>query len=235
MSKKKGFILHKDSLVILDEMTDEQAGKFLKIIYQYQISGTVPKLDFAMKMAIMPFINQFKRDNESYKKVCEGNRNNGSKGGKRKVANATERYRLQTNLADSDSDSDNKNDKDKEDKKTKAKKAQEKMLADEKKKLAERSKKFIPPTLEEVTQYANENLSLVDPKEFWKFYEVGAWYDSKGNPVKNWKQKFLSWHNREKKGSKAAVSKTTKSYNPRTVMESTQEIINENEEKENEA
>lgn len=145
VKNKKGFILHKDSLIILDEMSDEQAGKFIKIIYQYQMTGTVPELDFAMKMAIMPFVNQFIRDEESYKKVCEVNKNNGSKGGKQKVANATERYRLQTNLADTDKDTDKDKDKDNEDKKTKAKKtkakkAQAKMLADKKKNLAERSK-----------------------------------------------------------------------------------------------
>jgi len=64
-------------------------------------------------MAIMPFINQFKRDGESYQKICERNRNSGSKGGKQKLANASERYRLQTNLADSDSDSDSKKEKNK--------------------------------------------------------------------------------------------------------------------------
>jgi len=71
MNKKTSFLLHKDSLVILDEMTDEQAGKFFKAIYQYQITGTVPKLDFGIKMAMMPFINQFKRDNENWTKTQE--------------------------------------------------------------------------------------------------------------------------------------------------------------------
>ena len=37
---KKSFILFVDSLGILEEMTDEQAGKFIKIIYQYQKTGS---------------------------------------------------------------------------------------------------------------------------------------------------------------------------------------------------
>ena len=61
---RKSFLLHLDSLCILDEMTSEQAGEFIKAIYHYQITGELPKLDFAIKMAITPFVNQFVRDAE---------------------------------------------------------------------------------------------------------------------------------------------------------------------------
>lgn len=81
---KKSFILHLDSLVILDKMTDEQAGKFIKLIYEYQKTGKIQKLDFAMEMAITPFLNQFKRDSEKYESTVERNRRNGSKGGRPK-------------------------------------------------------------------------------------------------------------------------------------------------------
>ena len=82
---KKSFLLHLDSLSILDEMTDEQAGIFVKSMYYYQKNNCLPEIDFAMKMAITPFINQFIRDIEKWKSVAERNKHNGSKGGRPKT------------------------------------------------------------------------------------------------------------------------------------------------------
>lgn len=62
----KSFILHKDSLSILDQLTDEQAGKLFKTIYSYQKTGKIGNLDQITKIIITPFLNQFKRDEESY-------------------------------------------------------------------------------------------------------------------------------------------------------------------------
>lgn len=79
---KPSFLLHKDSLLILKKLSDEQAGKLFKAIAQYQTEGTVPELDFALDLAILPFINQFKRDEESYQKVVDRNQKNGQSGGR---------------------------------------------------------------------------------------------------------------------------------------------------------
>jgi hypothetical protein len=67
---KKSFILHIDSLEVLDEMTYEQKGILFNAIYKYQIGENV-ELDFAMKMAFAPFKNQFIRDNEAYLEISE--------------------------------------------------------------------------------------------------------------------------------------------------------------------
>jgi hypothetical protein len=111
-NNRKSFIIHKDSLVILNEMSNEQAGIFIKAIKFYQEKGHLPDLDFGLKMAITPFINQFQRDEELYKKTCEARKGAGSLGGKQKVANASKRKQKVANLADSDSknnsDSDSK-------------------------------------------------------------------------------------------------------------------------------
>jgi hypothetical protein len=108
MTKRQSFIIHNDSLVILDEMTNEQAGILIKSIYFYQKTGKLPDLDFGLKMAITPFINQFLRDEENYRKTCEARRLAGSEGGKQKVANASKSKQKVANLADNKNKSDNK-------------------------------------------------------------------------------------------------------------------------------
>ena len=107
---QKSFILHQDGLVILEKMTDEQAGKFIKILYYFKKTGELQELDFAMEMATTPFLNQFKRDGIKYNNVCEARKLAGSKGGKQKVANASKCKQKVANLAENDNDNDNDND-----------------------------------------------------------------------------------------------------------------------------
>ena len=58
--------------------------------------------------------------------------------------------------------------------------------------------KFIPPTYEQIVEYINDNKLDVDADFFYKFFTEGDWKDSKGNPVKSWKQKLLTWHRSNK-------------------------------------
>lgn len=60
------------------------------------------------------------------------------------------------------------------------------------------TKRFTPPTLEEVEAYCKERKNNVDAKKFFDFYDASEWVDSKGNQVKNWKQKVITWENSRK-------------------------------------
>lgn len=62
---------------------------------------------------------------------------------------------------------------------------------------ADKRKKFVPPTLEEVEEYAKEKALVIDSKFFYEYFTEGDWHDAKGNPVKNWKTKMLTWNKQE--------------------------------------
>lgn len=72
-TKKKSFLLHIDSLDILDDLTNGQAGVLFKAIKAYQKDEEF-NLDSIVKIAFSPFKNQFARDNVKYEILCEKNR-----------------------------------------------------------------------------------------------------------------------------------------------------------------
>jgi hypothetical protein len=113
--KKTSFILHMDSLSVLDELTNEQSGILFKAIRTF-VSGDEPELDFAMKMCFLPFRNQFVRDLERYEKKCEVNRLNGKNGGRPKKTETVlkEPNKTEPNPKNHDSDNDSDNDKESE-------------------------------------------------------------------------------------------------------------------------
>ena len=113
-ANKKSFLLHIDSLDILDDLTNGQAGVLFKAIKAHQKNENFD-LDSIVKVAFSPFKNQFNRDNEKYVKTCESRAIAGSKGGKQKVANASKSKQDVAKLADKKNKTKNKSDNDKED------------------------------------------------------------------------------------------------------------------------
>lgn len=57
-----------------------------------------------------------------------------------------------------------------------------------------KDKVFVPPTLDDVKKYIQENpgLSAIDPIDFFKGYNDGGWIDTQGKPVRNWKLKLIT-------------------------------------------
>ena len=106
MKESKSFILHKDSLDILNELTDEQAGQLFKAIWLYQ-NGEQIELSPLLRIAFTPFKNQFGRDVAAYQERCQKNSDNAKK---RWEKNATVCDRIGAVAKDAYSDSDSKKD-----------------------------------------------------------------------------------------------------------------------------
>lgn len=110
-NKKKSFILHIDSLDILDDLTDEEAGVLFKAIKSYQKNEEV-NLCSVVKIAFSPFRNQFNRDGIKYENLCEKNKLIAINRYKNKPTTRNQALPSVTKSTDkdSDSDSDSKND-----------------------------------------------------------------------------------------------------------------------------
>lgn len=72
-----------------------------------------------------------------------------------------------------------------------------------------RSKRFVPPTVDEVREYCFERGNSVDPQRFVDYYSSNGWMVGK-TKMKDWKAAVRTWEQREKSQNKPA----TKSSNP---------------------
>lgn len=73
-----------------------------------------------------------------------------------------------------------------------------------------KSRGFTPPSYEEVSAYVAERGNRIDARQFYDYYETEnakgeKWVDSKGAPVRNWKQKVITW---ETKGGHVSSKKS---------------------------
>jgi len=73
---KKGFILYADQIEIFKELSNEQAGKLIKHIYDYVNDKNPQTDDIIIKVAFSPIKSQLKRDLKKYEDKCNKNREN---------------------------------------------------------------------------------------------------------------------------------------------------------------
>lgn len=60
-------------------------------------------------------------------------------------------------------------------------------------------KRFVPPKLDDINAYIAEKGLIVNGKVFLDYFTAGNWKDSEGKPVKNWKQKLITWDERDRR------------------------------------
>ena len=66
-----------------------------------------------------------------------------------------------------------------------------------------KTKKFTPPTVEEVKEYITSRTNVgethpVDPERFVDYYTVNGWMQGKGKPIKDWKACVRTWEQNAK-------------------------------------
>ena len=69
----------------------------------------------------------------------------------------------------------------------------------------EKSKRFYPPTLDEVKQYCEERKNNIDPMAFIDFYSSKGWMIGK-NRMKDWKAAVRTWERKRKEKYQAESS-----------------------------
>lgn len=107
---RESFMLYKAFYEPLKTLTNEQKGRLLTAIFEYQISKKEIQLDDAEQMAFMFIKNQFRVDDAKYENVVQRNR-----------MNALGRLKTQAHPVDTEKDKDKEKDKEKDkDKKSKS-------------------------------------------------------------------------------------------------------------------
>lgn len=109
MADKKSFILFTDRKEQINMLTDEQAGKLIKAVFEYVDTGTVTESDdFAVNLLFSIFKSQIDENAGKYKERCEKNRQialeRERKKRERNNTNVQEREQAYTKSTDTDTE-----------------------------------------------------------------------------------------------------------------------------------
>ncbi len=188
-----GVLIFWELFDVLEALPGDDAKNMLSAIRGYIQRGAIPDFGDRQTLTYLWLMIQPKldADAERYKKTKEARSIAGRKGGlarssnakqmQASVANATFAKQIKPTTTTTTTPTTTKKD----------------CMGDK----PQRTKRFVPPTLEEVKAYAAERGSDVDPERFHTYFAAGDWKDSRGNPVRSWKQKFLTWERAQPKVS----------------------------------
>ena len=166
----------------IEPLSDEERGRLFTAMLRYADSAEVIELP-GNERYLWPLAKRYiDTQAESYRKKCDAN-----------LRNITKRYeplRTATNGYDSKQDKD----KGKDNKEILSK---------------ESTKKFVPPTVEDVRSYITESGYTVDPERFVDYYSSNGWKVGK-NAMKDWKAAVRTWQTKEPKKTQYSNSELEK-------------------------
>lgn len=187
--KASGFVLEKDQKIIIDELSNEEAGIIFKAIYEYETTKKEPDLDKTLKIVFKQFKVKLDFYDEKYNTTCEKNRKN-IQNYWNKVNDTNEYDRIRSNTIATNK---------RKEKKSKVNKIKENKIKCE----SELSHicDFVAPTLPEIFNYS-KSLNFNDKEyceKFYNHYESIGWVNGTGQEIKNWKLVFNNWLKKDKK------------------------------------
>lgn len=178
----------------LSRLTDEQLGKLMRALIAYKQYGDICESgDVVVDMAFDFIRVDIDKQSEKYRQKAEA----GRKGGSTNKQNEADESKTKQNEAEASRTKQNEAEKEKDIEKEKEKEIEIEIENDIERESTpngvRKRARFVPPTLEEVRAYCNERGSSVDPVRFFEYFDSGGWTDSRGQKVKNWKQKLITW------------------------------------------
>lgn len=187
-----------DFAAAVTQLSDAETGRLFRAMLSYAETGLEPTFNgnerFVWPTAKMNIDKQgiaYQNKCAAIEKARENNPNNvGTDNSSKQTDNSSKQYCSELKTV-----------QEKEKDKDKDNKEREKEILKEKEK-----KVFTPPTLSEVEEYCRSRGSSVDPKTFYDYFTAGNWTDSKGQKVRNWKQKIITWEKGEGRGRSQSVS-----------------------------
>lgn len=110
---KDSFILYLEQKEIFETLSDNEAGKLIKAIFEYESTGQSPKLSKTLNLVFIPIKNTLDRNKEKYQKVVERNKKNIRKRWNKENTKSTSgKNGIQKNTKKTDNEHDNDNERD---------------------------------------------------------------------------------------------------------------------------
>ena len=193
---RDGFVFYKNWAKALDILPPEEYKETLKAIFSYAMEDIEPDIDgFGASLFEMakPVIDA---NNKRYADGKKGGRppKKDSLEKEKSVVSENENHRLSKEKP-------KEKEKDKEKVKEKVKE-KDKVNDKEKEKEnvkgveGEKRKRFVPPTPEQVMDYAFEKGITINAEDFIDYYASQGWKLSNGNPMKDWQAAARRWAKR---------------------------------------
>lgn len=198
---KNSFLIYTDYQEQFELLTDEQAGKLIKAIIEYEKTGKIVELDGMTNMAFSFIKTQLDRDREKWQEEKQKRSEAGKRGMSKRWGHSK-----QDNSVTNVTTEDNKNNS----VKNEITNITDNVDVDEdvnvevdvNKKEKKKRKIFKKPTVKEIQEYCRERHNSINAQYFFDYYESNGWKVGK-NAMKDWQATIRNWERRNKSNQTA--------------------------------